>query len=235
MDEWKHEWVEEDKKRRMRCCRPWEGGPRPSMCLSVCCVNTGDQEEPMEKKKRPVGQTDSWPELVGTAFRGVAGRGEGDETTHRSQPFLLILTCPSTQRLNLQKEKQNKKNIKVHKNGLKFNYSVVYTWLKKKKNNYQPANVWELHPLLMVFLMINKYVNNYGDEHKWSVFRSIVYISLNIQRDRRMLENGLRRMSEVGMDVRECAVSLWMEARLLSVNKRQCPSVCYCLQCLLCL
>ena len=176
--------------------------------------------------------------LAGTGWYCFSGsdRTGGRGWNNTQVPTLLThthLSIDSEAQLAKRKTKQKK-----HQSAQKWTEIQLFCGLhvvKKKKNNYQPANVWELHPLLMVFLMINKYVNNYGDEHKWSVFRSIVYISLNIQRDRRMLENGLRRMSEVGMDVRECAVSLWMEARLLSVNKRQCPSVCYCLQCLLCL
>lgn len=80
----------------------------------------------------------------------------------------------------------------------------------------------------MVFLIINTYVNNYGDEHK-IVFRPITDETGDC------LEMDHRRDQKWGVNVSEFGVNLWMGARLLFVNKCQCLSVCYCLKCSFCL
>lgn len=95
------------------------------MCLSVCCVNTGDQEEPMEKKTQRDKLTLSRNLLV-LLFgeRPDWGKGvkqhTGPNPSYSYSPVHRLggSTC---------KMKNKKKTIKVHKNGLKFNYCVVYT------------------------------------------------------------------------------------------------------------
>lgn len=86
-------------------------GSRPSVCLSVCCVNTGDQEQLQGDTEtiKPVGQTNSWLELAGTALRvRPEGEGEGGETTHRPHRFFTHIHLPVVSEAQLAKKTVHK-------------------------------------------------------------------------------------------------------------------------------
>lgn len=99
-------------------------GSRPSVCLSVCCVNTGDQEQLKENTEMIKNQWDKltvgWNWLV--PLYGVRPEGEGGETTHRPHPFFTHIHLPVNSEAQLAKKK--KKNQSAQ-NGLNFSYSVV--------------------------------------------------------------------------------------------------------------
>lgn len=71
--------------------------------------------------KKPVGQTNCWLELVGTALRGAAGRGRG--WNHTQAPPLLYSYSPARQ----LRGSTCKKKIKVHK----MDWISVILWLNK--------------------------------------------------------------------------------------------------------
>lgn len=87
------------------------------MCLSVCSVNTGDQEQ-LKETMKPVGQTNSWLELAGTALQ-VRPEGEGGETTHKPRRFFTHIHLPVVSEAQLAKKHRSAQN------GLNFSYSVV--------------------------------------------------------------------------------------------------------------
>lgn len=125
-----------------------------------------------EMMGKSVRQTNSRLELFGTAFQGVAREEGGWNNTQGPTPSSLIFTCHPLGGQTCKKIYIYLKKHQSAQNGLNFNYSVVYTCDKIKR--YQSANVWELHLLLMVFFIINKYVHKHGDKHK--VYSGLWYI-----------------------------------------------------------
>lgn len=107
MDEWEHEWMEEDKRRVTRHLEV------AIEAVRVCqyAVWTGDQEQLEETLKWQKFQWDKltlgWNWLV-LALQGAAGRGEkGWNHNTCPAPSFLESTCLSTQTLNLQKKIKN--------------------------------------------------------------------------------------------------------------------------------
>lgn len=118
--------------------RPLKREWRPSVCLSVCRVTSGDQEEPEKhwdvKKKRDT-QKNSSLDLIGSAFfRVVAAAGSGS-----NRPRPLLHSSSPAHRLEAQLAKIIHQSAQ---NGLNWSYSVVYTCDKKNvKSAIKPANV----------------------------------------------------------------------------------------------
>lgn len=151
----KLEWVEEEKKSG-RKRRHLKGGAGASVCLSVLCAHAqcwtkhGDGGTPVRR---------NWTLGWNCFLRGADGkRGGGGVKQHTGPaPSSLTFTCPSTQRLKLQKKNVKWKPLtctKWTKFQLLCGLHLCLNRIKKEIYN-QPANVWELHLLLVVFLTIN--------------------------------------------------------------------------------
>lgn len=102
MDEWEHEWVEEDKR---RVTRHLKVGSRPCVCVGVLCeLVTRSSWRKRWSDKNPVGTNRL---SVGTGWYCFTGcgrkRGKGVKPHTGPAPSFLEFTCLSTQTLNLQK------------------------------------------------------------------------------------------------------------------------------------
>lgn len=120
MNEWRRD--EESKEQALK------SRMKAAVCLSVCCVNSRDQERLLEGNtgtvKQRNKQTLGWNYLV--LLYGVQTQQRGGKKPHPGpNPSLLIHLPDSTQRLNLQKKTEQKSQ--TAQNGLNFIYSVVYT------------------------------------------------------------------------------------------------------------
>lgn len=135
LDEWTHECVDWGQEvRGGGVADPDEGGGGLSVCLSVCCVNTGDQQS--RRKHRHETNKRDW-ETLGWSWVVLLVRvwpeGEGGETAHRFHPFFTHIHLSIDSEAQLAKNKDNNDKKKCTKWTQFQLFCGLHLWWIKKK------------------------------------------------------------------------------------------------------